>query len=283
MAVAVLVLSGIDPTLRDLATAALSCDLPDAVVLRYPPVPGTWSTCAVRDDALATAAALARQGAAHVIVALPPGMTPVPLALGVQYAGAPLTLAASACVFDPATLAVDAAALVRQCETADLLLSVGAMSDRTIALLDHLAGPAPTRCDLYALDAAAAMQRRRPPEWASRGDLRLAEPTGAPDRDGTWTLDLSALTALDPLRLLQCYDDLRRGQIRGRGYFWLPDRPAVQYGWDNLGGQVRIDVLDLWAEPPHTRLVITGTDDSAPRLRAAFDTVTTHERAGVAR
>jgi hypothetical protein len=55
----------------------------------------------------------------------------------------------------------------------------------------------------------------------------------------------------------------------------------VQYGWDNAGGRVLFDVLDHWADLPHTRLVITGTDDSAPRLRAAFDAalVTDAERA----
>jgi len=79
---AAVVLSGIDPMLREVATGALVCDLPDCVVLRYDLDQlrrglrrvlstasgvletgrrglGACATCAVRDDALATVSALA--------------------------------------------------------------------------------------------------------------------------------------------------------------------------------------------------------------------------------
>jgi G3E family GTPase len=227
-------------------------------------------------------------------------MTPMPLALGVQYSQAPIVLAGAVAVLDVATLATDlfgpamladrglnlgrdqrtvAEALSRQLETADLLLTVGESAEAE-ALLDHIAGRT-ARCDLYSLDTAAALRRRRPPRLATRGDLRLAEPTGAPGRDGVWTLDLVSPAPLHPRRLLDHLAELSTGRIRGRGYFWVPQTPEVQYGWDNAGGRVLFDVLDHWADLPHTRLVITGTDDSAPRLLAAFHAalVTDDERA----
>jgi hypothetical protein len=314
MRAAVLVLSGIEPTLRDAATGALICDVPNAVVLRYDVDHrsrgmqrvlstttgvvktdrrglGPCAICAVRDDALTTIRGLGARGVRSVVVALPPTMTPVPLTLGVQYSQASVVLAASVAVFDALSLPDDllgadllvdrglnigrdarsvAEALSRQLETADLLLSVGPPSPAVTALLDHITGTDPARCDLLRVNAGAVLRRRRPSRLGTRGDLRLVSPTGAPDRDGVWTLDLLSPAPLHPQRLLDRLAVLSSGRTRSRGYFWLPGTSATQYGWDAAGGRALIEVLDQWAEPPHTRLVVTGDDDSGPRIRAAF-------------
>jgi hypothetical protein len=228
-----------------------------------------------------------------VLVALPPTMTPLPLVLAVQYSQAPIALAASVAVFDSRTVSEDllgadlltdrglnlgrdprsvGEALSRQLQTADLLLSAGPVSAAVGALLDHIAGTDATRCELQRVNPGAVLRRRRPARWATRGDLRLAAPTGAADREGVWTLDLISPAPFHPRRLLDRLAVLSSGRIRGRGYFWLPGSPTVQYGWDAAGGRPLVEVLDHWAEPPHTRLVVTGDDDAGPRIRIAFTT-----------
>lgn len=62
------------------------------------------------------------------------------------------------------------------------------------------------------------------------------------------------------------------GRLRGRGRFWVPDRPDSICQWDGAGGQVSIGAV--WrtdSELPTTRLVITGQDpEDLPRVRDAF-------------
>jgi G3E family GTPase len=310
---AVLVLSGIDATLRAAATDRLINGAAGVVVVQYDVDHrsrslrrvlatdagvmesdrrgiGACATCAVGEDALVTTRALAARGARSVVVALPPTMTPVPLTLGVQYSQAPIALAASVTVFDLRCLAEDllgadlladrglnlgrdprtvSEALSRQLGTADLLLTVGP-TNAGATLLDHIAGEEPTRCELHRVNSAAVLRRRRPARLGTRGDPRLAEPTGAADRDGVWTLDLLSPAALHPQRLLDRLAVLSSGRVRSRGYFWLPGAPALQYGWEAGGGRPQLEVLDQWADTPHTRLVVTGDDDSGPRIAAAF-------------
>jgi G3E family GTPase len=255
---------------------------------------GACAICAVREDALEAVRDLTARGARSLVVVLPVTMSPRSLALAVQYSRAPIVLASSAVVLDVpglpddllgADLLVDrglnlgrdgrsvAEALSAQVETADLLLGVGALSASTDALLDHTAGTVPVRCDLHRVNAAAVLRRRRPARLCTRADLRLAAPTGSPDRDGVWTVDLHSAAALHPQRLLDRLAVLSSGRVRGRGYFWLPDAPALQYGWSSCGGRAQLEVLDTWADQPHTRLVVTGDDDSRVRIRAAFDSV----------
>lgn len=62
------------------------------------------------------------------------------------------------------------------------------------------------------------------------------------------------------------------GRLRGRGRFWVPERPDSICQWDGAGGQVSIGAV--WrtdSELPTTRLVITGQDpEDLPRVRNAF-------------
>ncbi|MBB5832590.1 GTP-binding protein [Brachybacterium aquaticum] len=62
------------------------------------------------------------------------------------------------------------------------------------------------------------------------------------------------------------------GRLRGRGRFWVPERPDSICQWDGAGGQVSIGAV--WrtdSELPTTRLVITGQDpEGLPRVRNAF-------------
>jgi G3E family GTPase len=251
-------------------------------------------SCAVRDDAAARIVRLAMPGSGPLFLAPPITMDPVPLAMMLRQADlGPAVLAASAVALDADTLLDDlfgdallverghgfgpvdrravGEALVRQLETADLVLTVGTPDERTRAALDHLIGQVPDRADLYTVDPAALTARRRPRALDRRGDLRLAAPTGAPDTTGVWTLDLHSWKPLHPQRLLEHLAHLGAGRIRGRGYFWLPTRPGLQCAWDGSGGQLSIGELDRWSQPPHTRLVVTGVEGDPDTLRRVFE------------
>ncbi|MGQ0468012.1 MAG: GTP-binding protein [Sporichthyaceae bacterium] len=128
MEIPVIVVSAVDPVLRDTATAALLCDLPYAVVLRYDvqeetlhrvvatsgehlataelPL-GHCLTCTVREDLHATIVDLYRSGPPQLVVAPPLTMDPVPIAHAVSTAAGPAVLASSLVALDPADLEQD--------------------------------------------------------------------------------------------------------------------------------------------------------------------------------
>jgi G3E family GTPase len=312
----VLLVSSMDPVLRETAIAILGCDLPDVAVLGYETLPDggglrrTWSasrsapqvesvevrdclTCAVRADLRTSIDALLARGAVRIVVGLPVTMDPVPICFDLQREDGPVSLAASLGVLDANTLPEDlfgtdlladrnsalgeydrrsvGEALARQIETVDLLLLAERPDAHANALLDHVVGPVPSRCDLFDLDAASAFARRRPAELTRRGDLRIAAGTGAPNAHGVWTLDLTSWKPFHPQRLQDRLARLGGGRLRGRGYFWLPTRPQLQCAWDGAGGQLSIGELDRWDTPPSTRLVITGTDSDPRAVRRAFE------------
>ncbi|MGQ0845307.1 MAG: GTP-binding protein [Sporichthyaceae bacterium] len=124
------VVSAVDPVLRDTATAALVCDLPYAVVLRYDldveaqllrrvvatssellstgEIPlGHCLTCSVREDLHATIVDLYRSGPPQLVVAPPLSMDPVAIAHAVATAPGPAALASCLVALDPADLAGD--------------------------------------------------------------------------------------------------------------------------------------------------------------------------------
>ena len=100
-------------------------------------------------------------------------------------------------------------------------------------------------------------------------------PTGAPDADGVWTLDLRTWRPLHPQRLHEEVEAVATAGTRSRGRFWLPGRPAVVGAWDGGGGQLSLGDVGYWDKTERsTRLVVTGMH---PALRAhvaaAFDRV----------
>lgn len=313
----VVLVSSIDPVLRDAVTGGLLCDRPGALVVRHELLPQVGQlrrvvsdlggvrqdrtevlehgclTCSLVEDVGRLVAELSWTGPHALLLALPPAADPVPVVHALRSCSAPVVVATSVAVLDPTTLEHDVLgsdllaerglafgdadrrsvgeALVRQLESADLLAPAGPPEPGPARLLDHLVGDEPARIVLHDLDGAHLIRRRRGDTWARRGDLRLAASTGAPDRDGVWTVDLQSWKPFHPQRLLDRVERLGAGPLRGRGYFWLPTRPGVVCAWDGAGGQLAIGELGEWRAAPATRLVITGTGERPEGLATAFD------------
>ena len=106
------------------------------------------------------------------------------------------------------------------------------------------------------------------PRLANASPQRDADLVG---RD-VWRLDLRSDRPLHPGRLLTEIETIGGGPRRSRGCFWLPSRPGDVCVWDGAGGQVSIGHLSSWGlKDPLTRIVVTGLDDGAADIRAAFD------------
>lgn len=167
-------------------------------------------------------------------------------------------------------------ALVAQLGHADLVLTTGdaASSRQASDLLDHLRAADGHRVDgLHELDVRRLLAGRHD---VRTGELRLdplsATPVLTVSSTGVWTIELSSARPFHPERLLEGVASLGEGRIRGRGVFWVANRPGSACGWDGVGGQLSVGDLEPWGpRVPFTRLVITGVDDDAPRLREAFD------------
>lgn len=165
-------------------------------------------------------------------------------------------------------------ALAAQVEYADVLVVEGKADGPGGELLEHLRAPeqrlvhgtfALTARELLAgtLDHMLGLRRR---------DVRYVEPYGGPIAHGTWTLDLCSERPFHPDRLLENIEQLGAGRLRGRGRFWVPDRPDSICQWDGAGGQVSIGaVWRAGRELPTTRLVVTGIEPAdRARVRDAF-------------
>lgn len=141
-------------------------------------------------------------------------------------------------------------------------------------LIEHLRAPEQLLVEpMYALDGRMALAGVLDHEGgARRRDPRFVQAWGGPTDHGTWTLDLHSVRPFHPGRLLENIEQLGSGRMRGRGRFWVPDRPGTICQWDGAGGQVSIGaVMDSGRELPTTHLVITGIDAAdMPRVRDAF-------------
>ncbi|MDN5600028.1 MAG: GTP-binding protein [Brachybacterium sp.] len=165
-------------------------------------------------------------------------------------------------------------ALAAQTEYADTLVVEGEAAGPGAELVEHLRAPEQRLVHgVFALPAAELLEgtldhllglRRR--------DVRYVEPHGGPVEHGTWTLDLCSERPFHPDRLLENIEELGAGSLRGRGRFWVPDRPDSICQWDGAGGQVSIGaVWRAGRELPTTRLVVTGIDRAdRSRVREAF-------------
>lgn len=171
-------------------------------------------------------------------------------------------------------------ALAAQIEYADLIVvgttgrGDGIDGARGKELIEHLRAPEQLLVEpMYALDGRMALSGVLDHEGGSRRrDPRHVEPWGGPTEHGTWTLDLHSARPFYPGRLLENIELLGSGRMRGRGCFWVLDRPGTICQWDGAGGQVSIGaVMDAGRELPVTHLVVTGIDAAdAPRVRDAF-------------
>lgn len=174
-------------------------------------------------------------------------------------------------------------ALAAQIEYADLIVvdggadgPGGAAADACAGreLIEHLRAPEQLLVEtMYGLDGWMVLSGVLDHEGgARRRDPRYVEPWGGPTEHGTWTLDLHSVRPFHPGRLLENIELLGAGRMRGRGRFWVPDRPGTICQWDGAGGQVSIGaVMDSGRDLPTTHLVVTGIDAAdLPRVRDAF-------------
>lgn len=278
--------------LRRLVVAADGVHEDELVDLAHPCV-----SCAMREDAVPTLARLAGlPGTAGILLAPPLSADPSIVAGTLRphedawHLASAVALAAAGTAAEDllgdATLAErglrwadgDARsvgeALAAQLEYSDLLVLSGDADGAGAELVEHLRAPeqrllhdpfAATVQDVLGgrLDHNAGLRRR---------DARYVEPYGGPTDHGTWTLDLLCGRPFHPGRLLENIEALGGGRLRGRGRFWVPDRPDSICQWDGAGGQVSIGAV--WrtdSELPTTRLVVTGQDlEDLSRVRDAF-------------
>lgn len=165
-------------------------------------------------------------------------------------------------------------ALAAQFEYADVLVVEGDQDGPGGELLEHLRAPEQRLVhDTFALTAPELLGGRLDHMLGlRRRDVRYVEPHGGPVAHGTWTLDLCSERPFHPDRLLENIEELGAGRLRGRGRFWVPDRPDSICQWDGAGGQVSIGaVWRAGRELPTTRLVVTGIEVSdRARVREAF-------------
>lgn len=279
-------------TLRRLVVAVDGVIEDELVLLDHP-----CASCAMREDAVPTLARLATTpGVTAVLLAPPLSAEPSIVAGTLRPHQDRWHLAAAVTAVDLGDVQEDllgddtlgerglqwaagdarsvGEALAAQIEYADTLVLEGDPSGPGGELVEHLRAPE-QRCvtGIYELAAAELLGRTLDHQLGlRRRDARYVEPYGGPVEHGTWTLDLSSERPFHPDRLLENIEQLGSGRLRGRGHFWVPDRPDSICQWDGAGGQVSIGAVWLAGRDlPTTRLVVTGIDPGdRDRVREAF-------------
>lgn len=159
-------------------------------------------------------------------------------------------------------------------EYADVVAVCGGSGEVQVDLVAALARPgALVVQDGTAIDGArlvAGLHRHEVTEsWVAevrRGAL------AARASEHVWTLDLASPRPMHPERLYAAVEEIGGGPRRSRGCFWLPSRPGSVCVWDGSGGQLSIGAAGEWGRSrPLTRITVTGLDDGAPAIRAAFE------------
>jgi G3E family GTPase len=284
--------------LRRIVVAADGVHEDSLVDLAHPCV-----SCAMREDAVPTLARLSgRSEVSGILLAPPLSADPSIVAGTLRPHESTWHLASALAVADAGSAAEDllgddtlaerglgwadgdarsvGEALAAQLEYSELLVlagaadGAGAESGPGAELVEHLRAPEQRLArDPFALTAGEVLGGRLDhAAGLRRRDARHVEPYGGPTDHGTWTLDLLSERPFHPERLLANIEALGGGRLRGRGRFWVPDRPGSICQWDGAGGQVSIGaVWRAGTELPTTRLVVTGQDPAdLPRVRDAF-------------
>lgn len=157
-------------------------------------------------------------------------------------------------------------------EHADAVVAVGELEQTDRHLLTMLLRPgAGPVIDHLSLDTAAIVGARRShldaEAWvdpAHRAHVGLVQAGEA------WTVELRSDRPFHPERLMANLEGLGGGARRSRGCFWLPTRPGQVCEWDGAGGQLSVGQCAHGTTEPHTRLLVTGIDDSRDQLVALF-------------
>ena len=159
-------------------------------------------------------------------------------------------------------------------EYADVVSLTHAPDPDELALVTCLARPAISLvtdpCLLDASALVAGVHRHEAVEaWVAH--VRRGPLPPLP-RSGVWRLDLRSTRPVHPIRFQDELVGLGSGPRRSRGCFWLPTRPADVCVWDGAGGQVSIASTRTWGrgDEPLTRIIVTGLDDGADAIAAAF-------------
>lgn len=169
-------------------------------------------------------------------------------------------------------------ALAAQVGHVDVLVTSGDCGRHPVAsdLVDHLRPHDGVRVDgLHDLDIAALLARTHDVDAGQRRlDPVHARAAAGHTGNGVWTLELTSERAFHPERLVEHVSRLGLPDVRGRGVFWVANRPDSACGWDGAGGQLSIGELGAWGRrTPFTRLVLTGVGPHREDLRAAFDEI----------
>ncbi|MBO0608096.1 GTP-binding protein [Myceligenerans salitolerans] len=302
------VLASVDPVLRDSAVLGLVVDSPGTVALRHDilaeeglirrvvvdasgvveqvlvPLEHACLSCAVREDALPTLAALTEDGRwSDVIMALPVSAESLPVTRaltaetrrGGLLDGARIATAATVAdveTFEHDLLAADllaergialtpddersvGEALAAQVEHADLVVAAGeAVAAPTgSGLVDRLRAEDSARVEgLHGVTAADLAAGRHDPVRGERRSNPLGARRATGDAhatgDRSWTLELRSDRPFHPERLLDRIEDLGTGRLRSRGVFHVVDRPLSACLWDGAGGQLFLGDLGTWDE-----------------------------------
>jgi G3E family GTPase len=267
-------------------------------------------SCSVREDAVPSIDRLTRDGRWDaVVLALPVTAESLPAARVLSWGTRPggelrrARLASVACVTEAARLEHDlldddtleerglalheeddrslGEAIAAQLEHADVVVLAETVGEgvtraelRGSQLVDHLRGPGTARIEgLTHLTSEALASRRHDARVADhRSDPLHAHAHTA--HGDVWSLELASDRAFHPERLVERIEQLGAGRIRGRGVFWVPNRPDTVCVWDGAGGQLHVGTHGRWGRRARrTRLVLTGVGDERPALVRAFEDI----------
>ncbi|EYR64597.1 cobalamin biosynthesis protein CobW [Actinotalea ferrariae CF5-4] len=265
-------------------------------------------SCAVREDALPVLRRLAEEGRwGAVVLALPVSGESLPVARTLaqhlragrdlaRYRLAPVVATVDLDtvvedvlgddLLDERGLALTSAdrrsvgeALAAQLAHADVVVATREGSTWPHAgsdLVDHLRARDGLRVDgLHGLDLPRLLTgRHETGQGEARLDPLLATAPHRTSPSGVWTLELTSPRPFHPERFVEHVGRLGCGRVRGRGVFWVANRPDSVVAWDGAGGQLSVGELGTWGRrTPFTRLVLTGTGDERPALREAFEEI----------
>ena len=254
--------------------------------------------CALREDIVPAIREVALARPAAIVLALPVTAEPAPVLAalvelaeeGVVDVGATLAVLAAgdlawdACGDDLLSerglaLAEDderglAEVIARQVDGADVVVVDGAPGAIGAALLDHLTGASVPVMGLHDLDVPGLLQSRSHGEVARRCDPLTVRGVVPAPREGVWTVRLESWRPLHPERLRDNLELIGGRPGRSRGVFWLPTRPDLVCAWDGAGGRLSVGAHSTWSavgREPFTRIVVTGVEDEAADVVAAFE------------
>lgn len=165
-------------------------------------------------------------------------------------------------------------ALAALIEYADSIVIVNEMTAEDRDLVQALSRPGvPLYVDHRSCEVINLLQHKRAYDAAeSWVDPAGTSVVGVREIGQAWTVELRSDRPFHPDRLLKYLPELGGGRRRSRGCFWLPTRPSCICVWDGAGGQLSVGNEGPHpALAPHTRILVTGTDEDRDELYQVFE------------